>query len=147
MVGITAFTAVILAGPLESALVFRIGTFLIGFGGGLFGVSTLTAAMNMAGDSDNGIVLGVWGAVQATAIGAGVALGGGIRDVVDGLVSQELFGPALTGPAVAYGVVYHLEVFLLFITLAIVGPLAQPWQRGRSAETAGRRFGLDQMPG
>ena len=147
LVGIAAFTAVILAGPLESALVFRIGTALIGFGGGLFGVSTLTAAMNMAGDSDNGIVLGVWGAVQATAIGGGIALGGGIRDLVDGFASQGLLGPALTGPAVAYGVVYHLEILLLFITLAVVGPLAQPWQRGRSTEADARRFGLDQMPG
>ncbi len=147
LVGIVAFTAVILAGPLESGLVFRIGTVLIGFGGGLFGVSTLTAAMNMAGDSENGIVLGVWGAVQATAIGSGIALGGGIRDVVDGLATQGLLGPALTGPAAAYGVVYHLEILLLFITLAIVGPLAQPWQCGRPDPSRKKRFGLDQMPG
>lgn len=147
LVGIAAFTAVILAGPLESALVFRVGTVLIGFGGGLFGVSTLTAAMSMAGDSDNGIVLGVWGAVQATAIGSGIALGGGIRDLIDGFASQGLLGPALTGPAVAYGVVYHLEILLLFVTLAIVGPLAQPWQRSRSAKVTEKRFGLDQMPG
>lgn len=147
LIGIMAFTAVILAGPLESSLVFRIGTALIGFGGGLFGVSTLTAAMNMAGESENGIVLGVWGAVQATAIGTGVALGGGLRDLVDGLASQGSLGPALTGPAVAYGFVYHLEILLLFVTLAVVGPLARPWQRGRSAEASEKRFGLDQMPG
>jgi BCD family chlorophyll transporter-like MFS transporter len=147
LVGITAFTAVILAGPLESGLVFRFGTAMIGFGGGLFGISTLTAAMSMGGDSENGIVLGVWGAVQATAIGAGIALGGGLRDLFDGLATQGLLGSALTGPAVGYAVVYHLEIMLLFITLAIVGPLAQPWQRSRSAEATGKRFGLDQMPG
>ncbi len=147
LVGIAAFTAVILAGPMESALLFRVGSVLIGFGGGLFGISTLTAAMDRAGDSDNGMVLGVWGAVQASAIGGGIALGGGLRDIIDGLAVQGLLGPSLTGPAAAYGFVYHLEIILLFLTLAIVGPLARPWQRDRAAQAPEKRFGLDQMPG
>lgn len=147
LIGIAAFTLVILAAPMDSGLLFRIGTVLIGFGGGLFGVSTLTAAMNMAGDSENGIVLGAWGAVQATAVGSGVAIGGALRDVADGIATQGLLGPALTGPAVGYGVVYHLEILLLFVTLAILGPLAQPWQHGRSVAASEKRFGLDQMPG
>ncbi len=147
LVGIVAFTSVLLAAPLESNLTFRIGTILIGFGGGLFGVSTLTAAMGMAGDSDNGILLGAWGAVQATAIGGGIAIGGALRDLANGLAVQGHLGPALTGPAVGYGFVYQLEIILLFITLAIVGPLAQPWQRGRSVAAGRTRFGLDQMPG
>ena len=147
LVGIVAFTAVILAAPMESPLLFRLGTLLIGFGGGLFGVSTLTAAMGMAEDIDNGLLLGAWGAVQATAIGGGIAVGGALRDLVNILAVQGHLGPALTGPAVAYGFVYQLEIILLFITLAIVGPLAQPWQRGRSADATRKRFGLDQMPG
>lgn len=147
MVGIAAFTAVILAAPMDSSLIFRIGTGLIGFGGGLFGVSTLTAAMNMAGDNENGIVLGVWGAVQATAIGSGIALGGALRDVFNGLAVQGHFGETLTGPAVAYGVVYHLEIILLFVTLAVVGPLTRPWQRDGSDPASRKRIGLDQMPG
>ncbi|NBB92896.1 MAG: MFS transporter [Gammaproteobacteria bacterium] len=146
LVGIAGFTAVVLAAPLESSLIFRAGTILIGFGGGLFAVSTLTAAMDMAGDSDNGLVLGAWGAVQATAIGTGIALGGGLRDFVDGLAVEGHLGPALSGPAVGYGFVYQLEVVVLFITLAIVGPLAKPWQRGRSVAVTRKRFGLDQMP-
>ena len=147
LVGIAAFTAVILASPMDSSLIFRIGTVLIGFGGGLFGVSTLTAAMDMAGESDNGIVLGVWGAVQATAIGSGIAIGGALRDLFQGLAVEGYLGPALTGPAVAYGVVYHLEIILLFVTLAVVGPLARPWQRDGSNPGARKRIGLDQMPG
>ncbi len=147
LVGIVAFTLVILSAPMQSAILFWIGTALIGFGGGLFGISTLTAAMNMAGNSQNGIALGVWGAVQATAIGVGIASGGGLRDLTDSFASQGLFGPALSGPAVAYAAVYHLEVILLFVTLAIVGPLARPLQRRRSAEAPEKRFGLDQMPG
>jgi BCD family chlorophyll transporter-like MFS transporter len=149
LVGIVAFTTVLLAAPTESGAMFRIGTILIGFGGGLFAVSTLTAAMGMSGDSDsdNGLVLGAWGAVQATAIGAGIAFGGGLRDLVDGLAAQGHLGPTLVGPAVGYGFVYQFEIVLLFITLAIAGPLARPWQRGRAAAATRARFGLDQMPG
>ena len=40
----------IFAAPLDSPLLFRIGTVLIGFGGGLFAVGTLTAAMSLARD-------------------------------------------------------------------------------------------------
>jgi len=147
MVGIIAFTTVLLAAPLDSGPMFRIGTALIGFGGGLFAVSTLTAAMGMSGSSDNGLVLGAWGAVQATAIGAGIALGGGLRDIVDGLAVQGRLGETLTGPAVGYGFVYQLEIIVLFVTLAIVGPLTRPWARGRSSSPEVKRFGLDQMPG
>jgi BCD family chlorophyll transporter-like MFS transporter len=147
MVGIVAFTVVLLAGPTDSALLFRVGTLLIGFGGGLFAVSTLTAAMAMAGKSDNGLVLGAWGAVQATAIGAGIAIGGGLRDVINGLAIDGRLGETLTGPAVAYGFVYQLEIILLFVTLAVAGPLARPWKRDEAASSEEKSFGLDQMPG
>ena len=147
MIGIAAFTSVILAAPLESGLIFRIGTLLIGLGGGLFAIATLTAAMTMAEDSDNGLLLGAWGAVQATAVGTGIALGGGLRDFADSLAVQGHFGPALSGPAVGYGFVYQLEIVLLFVTLAIIGPLTKPWQAGSKAAADRKRFGLDQMPG
>ena len=43
--GVFAFSAVIFCGAFDSVLLFRIGTALIGFGGGLFAAGTLTAAM------------------------------------------------------------------------------------------------------
>mgnify|MGYP001130138238 CR=1 FL=1 len=147
IIGIVAFTGVLLAAPLDSGLLFRIGTALIGFGGGMFAVSTLTAAMNMAGQSDHGLSLGAWGAVQATAIGGGVALGGGLRDLVSSLSSQGYLGATLSGPAVAYGFVYQLEIIILFVTLAIAGPLAKPWRRESKQASPNQSFGLDQMPG
>ncbi len=70
LVGLAAFSAVIFSAPLMSPLLFRIGTMLIGFGGGLFAVGTLTAAMALAQDGESGLALGTWGAVQATAAGA-----------------------------------------------------------------------------
>ena len=86
--GLFAFAAVIFAAPLNSVLLFRIGTALIGFGGGLFAAGTLTAAMALARDGESGLALGAWGAVQATAAGGGIALGGGMRDGVSSLASS-----------------------------------------------------------
>jgi BCD family chlorophyll transporter-like MFS transporter len=79
LAGLVAFPAVIFAAPFESAPLFRAGTFLIGFGGGLFAVGTLTAAMELAEGGQSGLALGAWGAVQASTAGAAIALGGRLR--------------------------------------------------------------------
>jgi BCD family chlorophyll transporter-like MFS transporter len=118
LVGVPAFVAVIMAAPYGSAALFAIGTALIGFGAGLFGHGTLTATMRMAPDDQAGLALGAWGAVQATAAGLGVALGGVIRDVVAGLPVEHLLGAA-TG----YTFVYTLEVALLLAALVAMFPL------------------------
>lgn len=145
LTGIIAFAAVIFASPLDSPLLFRLGTALIGFGGGLFAVGTLTAAMSLAQDDHSGLALGAWGAVQATAMGIAIALGGAIRDAVSSLADQGLLGEAMTGPATGYGVVYHIEILLLFATLVAIGPLV------RSASDTPARppktFGLAELPG
>jgi BCD family chlorophyll transporter-like MFS transporter len=143
--GIFAFAAVIFAAPLESALMFRLGTALIGFGGGLFAVGTLIGAMNLAESTQSGIALGAWGAVQATAAGTAIALGGAVRDIVSDLAARGALGPALDGPATGYGFVYHLEIGLLFATLVALGPLV-----GRFGEQLPGRssaIGLAEFPG
>jgi BCD family chlorophyll transporter-like MFS transporter len=144
LVGIIAFSAVIFAAPFDSAALFRIGTVLIGFGGGLFAVGTLTAAMTLAEEGHSGLALGAWGAVQATASGVAIALGGGIRDVMSGLAVSGKLGPALVGPAVGYGFVYYIEIMLLLVTLAAVGPLVRPRSEQRGHSTS---FGLSEFPG
>ena len=143
LAGIVAFSTVIFSAPLESALMFRIGTAFIGFGGGLFAVSTLTASMNMAQSGDSGLALGAWGAVQATATGVAIAAGGGIRDIITTLATQGALGPALTGPVAGYSFVYHLEIGLLFATLIAIGPLV----RVGSDKQEPSRFGLAELPG
>ncbi|MDJ0738582.1 MAG: BCD family MFS transporter [Gammaproteobacteria bacterium] len=125
LVGLFAFAAVILASPLGSALLFRVGTGLIGFGGGLFAVGTLIAAMALTEHTESGIALGAWGAVQATAAGIAIAAGGAIRDVATQLAANGSLGPALSGPATGYGIVYHTEIGLLFATLVAIGPLVR----------------------
>jgi BCD family chlorophyll transporter-like MFS transporter len=125
LVGLTAFSAVIFSAPLDSLGLFGLGTVLIGFGAGLFAHCTLTAAMGTARPGQIGLALGIWGAVQASAAGSAVALGGLICDGVSALAMSGRLGEALANPATGYSVVYHIEIALLFATLIAVGPLVR----------------------
>ncbi len=116
LLGLPAFASVILAGPLASTVLFGMGTSLIGFGAGLFGHGTLTATMNLAPRRQTGLALGAWGAVQASAAGLAIALGGIIRDFVAGIVERN-------GSAMAYDAVYVIELVLLLVTLVTMVPL------------------------
>jgi len=145
LMGILAFAAVVFAEPLSSAMLFRVGALLIGFGGGLFSVGTLLAAMALR-KSDNGLALGAWGAVQATAAGVSIALGGAACNLIGELAVRGEMGPALASPATGYMFVYHFEIALLFAALIAVGPLTR---RQASRGTADRdgRLGLAELPG
>ena len=103
---------------------FRVGALGIGFGGGLFAVGTLFTAMRMEAGFV-GLALGAWGAVQSAAAGIAMFFGGALRDVVTGITTQGLWGPAMTDPSVGYSMVYHVEMLLLFITLVAIGPLVR----------------------
>ncbi len=143
LAGIVAFCAVLFAAPLASPTLFRAGVTLIGFGGGFFAVGTLTAAMQLDSGGLSGLALGAWGAVQTTAVGGAIALGGFMRDSVAALAASGALGPALSGPAVGYGAVYQIEILLLVATLVAIGPLVR--YRQSSHEPAS--FGLAQLPG
>jgi MFS transporter, BCD family, chlorophyll transporter len=123
LVGIPAFSAVILAAPFHAPMLFFCGTFGIGFGGGLLSHGTLTATMNHAPEKQRGLALGAWGAVQASAAGIAVAFGGIARDVVNGMSQRNVFGRSLSGPATGYSLVYSVEIVLLVITLLSMVPL------------------------
>jgi BCD family chlorophyll transporter-like MFS transporter len=123
LAGLVAFTSLLFAAPFSSIGLFAIGVAMIGFGAGLFGHCTLTAAMAIAGRGQIGLALGIWGAVQASAAGIAVASGGLIRDGVASLASRQVFGATLNDPATGYGAVYLIEIGLLFATLIAVGPL------------------------
>ena len=160
LIGLPAFSLVIFAEPLQSPTTFRIGTLLIGFGGGLFAVSTLISAMGL--DSHlckrdesmqfNGLALGAWGAVQATCSGVAIAIGGALRDAISALATSGALGEVLATPAAGYSFVYHLEIVLLFLAIIAVGPLVKVGNSDekrsdekRSAKT-GQKFGLSDLP-
>ena len=144
LTGVFAFALVLFVGVLQSAPAFAAGVVFIGFGSGLFGVGTVTAAMGLSHDGNAGLALGAWGAVQATAAGVAVALGGAVRDAVDGLAVRGYMGEALAGPSTGYEAVYLLEVLLLFATLVVIGPLARFARRESSSGKSA--FGLAEFP-
>jgi BCD family chlorophyll transporter-like MFS transporter len=112
-VGLPGFMSVIMSSQVESAVLFAMGILFIGVGGGLFGHGTLTATMNLAPPGQSGLALGAWGAVQATAAGLAIGVGGIIRDVVDSVFRAPL----------GYDVVYLIEIVLLFLTIVSMVPL------------------------
>ena len=74
--------------------------------------------MNFAPPEPGGLALGAWGAVQASAAGVAIALGGVIRDVVAICLIHQAFGPATP-----YTSVYALEVVLLIAAIIVMIPL------------------------
>ena len=154
LIGIAAFACVILSGAISLTPLFCLGVMGIGLGGGLFSVGTLTAAMALARDGQqSGLALGAWGGVQATAAGIGIALGGGIRDLGTQLSGSGALGPAFSGQVTSYGLVYHLEIGLLFAALIAIGPLAKHAPGASKIREAQeltnngeRRFGLAEFP-
>ncbi|MFN4999023.1 MAG: PucC family protein [Betaproteobacteria bacterium] len=126
LVGMPAFVAVIAAAPIQSAPLFTAGTFLIGLGAGLFSHGTLTATMQSAPKEQVGLALGAWGAVQATAAGLAMAIGGVARDLVVAFGNTGSFlGREFAGAATGYVVVYIIEVILLMATLVCMAPLVK----------------------
>lgn len=169
LIGILGFSLVVFAAPLSSVICFRMGTFLIGLGGGLFCVGTLISAMafgaqdstakgaltDASGHPDcsassatsmNGFALGAWGAVHATAVGIGVAAGGTLRDLVSGYAVRGGLGAGFEDPVLGYTVVYHIEILLLFAMLVVLGPLVNMSPQKSAPALPNGRFGLSDFP-
>ncbi len=144
LIGIFGLCAVVFAAPLASADLFRTGAALLGFAMGLFSVGTLTAAMKLVQDGQSGKILGAWGAAQATASGFAIAASGIIRDSVSALANSGALGSAMSGPASGYMVVYHIEIGLLFVGLAVIGPLVN--RRGVQSQPRKSSFGIAEIP-
>ena len=138
--GIAAFLMIIFAGPNQSVAMLCIGAGVMGFGGGLFSVGTLTAAMALSQDGRSGLALGAWGAVQATCAGSAILLGGLLRDA---LIKADL-GPVLGGPGTGYAAVYLVEILLLLAMLIAIGPLVG--RIARESKNAPAPFGLTEFP-
>ena len=145
LIGLPAFACVIFSAPLQSAVLFQAGATLIGFGGGLFSVGMLLTAMAMTEKGQAGMVLGAWGAVQATASGLAMAAGGVTRDLIGNMAEQGMLGEALVSPVTGYSVVFHIEMYMLFCVLIALGPLVSRKRRQQVPDDT--RFGLAELPG
>ena len=148
LVGVAAFLAVMFAAPLGSVVLFYAGALCIGLGAGLFAVSTLTAAMALPeqGYAGRGLVLGAWGAAQATAAGLSIAIGGGLRDAVGGYAMAGHLGEVFVTPAFGYAFVYQIEIGVLFVTLLALGPLVRTLPYTPKPESSTARAGIVEFP-
>ena len=90
--------------------------------------------MNRAPKDQTGLALGAWGAVQATAAGVAVALGGILRDVMRWPRAGS--SARLGTPASGYAFVYAIEIVLLAATVVAMMALVRSEAR-RSAAAHG----------
>ena len=120
LIGIPGFAAIIFSAYGVGTAAFLVGTLMIGIGAGLFGHSTLTAAMRAAPKEKIGLALGAWGSVQATAAGIGMALAGWVRDLIVAMPSDGN-GLSVETP---YNVVFLMEMVFLVIAVLLIFPLA-----------------------
>jgi BCD family chlorophyll transporter-like MFS transporter len=116
-VGVPAFLLIMTSALWLAVPMLVAATLAAGFGAGLFGHGTLTATMRAAPRDQIGLALGAWGAVQTTAAGIAIAVGGAIRDAM-------LLVPAgAQAPAAPYLPVFALEAALLGLALIAAWPL------------------------
>jgi BCD family chlorophyll transporter-like MFS transporter len=124
------------------------GALGIGLGLGLFSVGTLMEAMSIAKTETAGLALGAWGAVQASCAGAGIAIGGLLRDGVAAWAGSGEGAVSMATRATGYSTVYTLEIALLLAGMAAIGPLVGHSRRGdRDADDPlAQPFGLREFP-
>jgi BCD family chlorophyll transporter-like MFS transporter len=94
-------------GPLRAAV------FALGFSDGIYAASAIGAMMGLAAQGTNGregVRMGLWGAAQALALGAGGLIGASLVDI-----ARWGLGSALS----AYGVVFVIEA-IAFVAAAIL---------------------------
>lgn len=130
MIGVPAFVLVLVSAVVLSVPLLIAATLAAGFGAGLFGHGTLTATMRSAPRDQIGLSLGAWGAVQTTAAGVAIAIGGVIRDAML-LVPGE--ATASAGP---YIPVFALEAGLLALALIAAWPLMRKGVDSKAAATS-----------
>ncbi len=120
LLGIPAFFAIILTQSYMSMSLFAAAIFFLGVGAALFGHGTLTATMRAAPDEQIGLALGTWGAVQATAAGVAVAIGGMMRDLI---TAWSVTGQVSAGSA--YLPVFAFEIVLLMAACMAMIPMVR----------------------
>jgi BCD family chlorophyll transporter-like MFS transporter len=142
VIGMLGFALIIFSAPMQSAVLLMLGALLIGFGNGLFSIGTLLRVMALPNQGENGLALGAWGAVQATAAGLAMAIAGGIRDGVSSVLSTESTAINAVTPGAGYLAAYLVAVAGLLVLLVVLGPLAAR----RRADVRPVPFGIAEFP-
>jgi geranylgeranyl reductase len=111
-----AATACVGSGPLAAVV------FALGFANGVYAAAAIAAMMGLAaeGGAREGVRMGLWGAAQALALGAGGLAGAALVD---------LARAALGAPAAAYALVFGAEAVAFLASAWIAGRLEAPRAR------------------
>ncbi|MFY8115814.1 MAG: BCD family MFS transporter [Rhabdaerophilum sp.] len=134
-------SAVALAGLVASALIgpefpFRPNVFLLGVANGAFAAAAIGAMMRLvnAGNPERaGVRMGLWGAAQGIAFGAGGFLGAVAADIARYLIASQV---------AAYATVFAAEGVLFIISAVLADRVAN-----QARKPAGRQPAAPDMPG
>ena len=111
---------IIFAGNAGSETFLRASIFILGVANGCFAAAAIGSMMAMAGQgrsSCEGVRMGIWGAAQGVAFGAG-----GLFGTISVDLSRLIFG----APAPAYTAVFLCEALLFLISAALATTIAGP---------------------
>lgn len=135
LLGLLGFGVISYASDAALVTIFRVGVSLISLGRGLFLVGCLILVMSLTDVSHAGLFMGVWGIVQAMALGLGTIGGGIMRDVV-----QQQTGSVVSG----YTAVYGSSLVLLLVVVLILA-----FRLGKKLQVSEIRLpwsGLEEIP-
>jgi BCD family chlorophyll transporter-like MFS transporter len=126
-----ALAAIAIGGLLAPAWPLRTSVFILGAANGAFAVSAIGSMMGLASQGRGqreGVRMGLWGAAQAVAFGAGGIFGTGASDI---------FRTITATPAVAYALVFGLEAALFLAAARLAASVfqinAEPSRAGHAA--------------
>jgi BCD family chlorophyll transporter-like MFS transporter len=108
-----ALGAIALGGPIGPEFPLRAAVAALGFGNGVYAVAAIGSMMALAGrggEAERGTRMGVWGAAQGVAFGAGGFLG---------TLAVDLARLVATEPVTAYAVVFAAEGVLFVVAMLI----------------------------
>jgi len=121
------------SGPFGLAWPLREGVLLLGAANGAFAVSAIGSMMGLASNgraSREGTRMGLWGAAQALAFGAGGLAGTAASDL-----ARHVFG----SPATAYAAVFGMEAVLFLAAAALAMGVFQTSDEVHGTGETGRR--------
>ncbi len=110
-----ALFSLVVAGQVGPGYPLKLTVFLLGVSNGAFSIAAIASMMRLAGEGRGhreGTRVGLWGAAQAIAFGAGGLIGAGASDFTRRLIEDD---------GLAYGMVFFAEaaLFLLAAKLAL----------------------------
>ncbi len=135
-VGALGFLVISIASNATMVNLFRSGVWLIGMGRGLFIVASIALVMSLTDMGHAGLFLGLWGVMQALALGMGTIGGSLLRDI-----AYRFTDSVATG----YTVVYSGSLLLLLLSLGLIAVLRLHRQL-RETEVRSPWAGLQDIP-